>query len=52
MASLPITIAQLNIGHFRRLLKTETDESKRRTLAKLLSEEEAKLATLKAREEK
>ena len=52
MASLPITIVQLNIERYRRLLKTETDESKRRTLAKLLPEEEAKLATLKAREEK
>jgi hypothetical protein len=52
MASLPITVAKLNIEHYRRLLRTDTDESKRQTLAKLLSEEEAKLAALKAREEK
>jgi len=38
------SIAQLNIEHFRRLLATETDETRRRTLLRLLAEEEAKLA--------
>jgi hypothetical protein len=52
MASSPITIVQLNIEHYRRLLETETDESKRQTIAKLLAEEEAKLAKLSAREGK
>jgi hypothetical protein len=42
---------RLNIEHYRRLLKTETDESKRQTIAKLLAEEETKLAKLSAREE-
>jgi hypothetical protein len=48
MPSSPITIAQLNIEHFQNLLKTETDEPKRRTIAKLLAEEKAKLAKLLA----
>ncbi len=48
MASRPIMIVQLNIEHYRRLLKTETDEPKRQTIAKLLAEEEAKLAKLSA----
>lgn len=39
-------IAELNIQHYRRLLKTETDEVTRRTIAKLLAEEEAKLGDL------
>jgi hypothetical protein len=38
------TVAHLNIEHYRRLLATETDESKRKVLQKLLAEEEAKLA--------
>lgn len=37
-------IARLNIDHYRKLLATESDETKRRTLQKLLAEEEAKLA--------
>ncbi len=37
------TVARLNIEHYRRLLATETDESKRKMLQKLLAEEEAKL---------
>jgi hypothetical protein len=52
MASRPITIVQLNIEHYRRLLETETDESKRQPIAQLLADEEAKLARLSAREEK
>ncbi len=40
------TVARLNIEHYRKLLATETDETKRRTLVKLLAEEEAKLKGL------
>lgn len=39
-------IIELNIKHYRDLLKTETDPSKRRTIERLLLEEEAKLAKL------
>ncbi len=39
-------IIDLNIQHYRDLLKTETDASKRQTISKLLAEEEAKLAKL------
>ena len=45
-ATMDNTIARLNIEHFRTLLKTETDESKREMLRLLLSEEESKLAAL------
>ena len=38
------TVAHLNIEHYRRLLKKETDEARRRTLMRLLAEEEAKIA--------
>ncbi|HEY7300160.1 MAG TPA: hypothetical protein VH684_19880 [Xanthobacteraceae bacterium] len=37
-------IVELNIERYRELLKSETDSSKRRTIARLLAEEEAKLA--------
>lgn len=37
-------IIELNIKRYRELLKTETDASKRKTIAMLLAEEEAKLA--------
>lgn len=40
------TIIELNINHYRELLKTETDPLQRRTIAKLLAEEEARLAKL------
>jgi hypothetical protein len=39
-------IIELNIKHYRELLKTETDTVKRRTVTQLLAEEEAKLAKL------
>jgi hypothetical protein len=39
-------IIELNIKHYRELLKSETDTVKRRTVADLLAEEEAKLAWL------
>jgi hypothetical protein len=38
------SVARLNIGHYRKLLAAETDEARRHTLSRLLSEEEAKLA--------
>jgi hypothetical protein len=38
--------AQLNIEHYRKLLSTETEPSKRAVLERLLAEEEAKLAAL------
>lgn len=41
-------VARLNIEHFRKQMSEETDESKRQTLRRLLSEEEAKLAALDA----
>ena len=46
------TVIELNIKHYRRLLKTETDPEKRQTIAKLLAEEEAKLTALAQHEEK
>jgi hypothetical protein len=46
MDSSERTIIGLNIRHFRELLKTETDPAKRRTIATLLAEEEARLASL------
>jgi hypothetical protein len=44
---MPDKIALLNIDHFRKLLETESDETKRATIRKLLAEEEAKLAAVK-----
>jgi DNA-binding MarR family transcriptional regulator len=46
------TIIELNIRHYRGLLKTEKDPSTRQTIVKLLAEEEAKLAQLSERERK
>jgi hypothetical protein len=40
------TVANPNIEHFRQKLEAETDETKRRTLVQLLSEEQEKLAAL------
>lgn len=40
------TVAQLNIDRYKRLLETETDETKRQTLLQLLAEEQAKLGKL------
>ncbi len=39
-------IAQLNIEHYRRKLLTEQDDATRQQIARLLAEEEAKLAAL------
>lgn len=46
MPSSPINIAKLNIEHFKERLRHETDDAKRQTIAKLLAEEETKLARL------
>ena len=43
-------VARLNIEHFRKQLATETDESKRQMLLRLLGEEDAKLAAILAKE--
>jgi hypothetical protein len=37
---------RLNIEHYKRMLATETDEAKRKTLMQLLAEEEAKLRSV------
>ena len=39
-------VAQLNVEHYRKLLCTETDLTKRPMLGRLLAQEEAKLAVL------
>jgi hypothetical protein len=41
-------VAQLNIDRFRELLATETDETKRKMILRLLAEEETKLASARA----
>ena len=38
------TVARLNIEHYRKLLASEVDEARRQQIARLLAEEEAKLA--------
>ncbi len=38
------TVAHLNIQHFRKLLESEADPTKRQIIERLLAEEEAKLA--------
>ena len=43
MVEMDKSIARLNIEHYRKLLAETTDEAKRQTLLRLLSEEEAKL---------
>lgn len=46
-SSVDRAIAQLNIEHFRRLLREEEmDDAKRHLIERLLAEEEAKLASL------
>jgi hypothetical protein len=52
MPTSPITIVRLNIEHYQKLLSAETDESKRRTIDKLLAEEKAKLDKLLAEQKK
>ena len=43
-------IMELNIKHYRELLKTETDASKLQAISKLLSEEQARLKLLTRKE--
>jgi hypothetical protein len=45
-------IIDLNIRHYRDLLKSETDPAKRRTITNLLAEEEVRLAGLVSEEYK
>ncbi len=45
------TVANLNVKHYKRLLACETDATKRESIARLLAEEEAKLAKI-AKEQK
>lgn len=45
-------IVELNVRHYRELLTTETDPAKLKTIARLLAEEEAKLAMFGASENK
>jgi hypothetical protein len=40
-------VATLNIEHYKRLLASETDAAKRESIARLLAEEEAKLAIIR-----
>lgn len=40
------TVARLNVEHYRKLLANEADETRRQQIARLLAEEEAKLARL------
>jgi hypothetical protein len=40
------SVAKLNIEHYKRLLASETDAAKRESIARLLGEEEAKLAKI------
>jgi hypothetical protein len=42
-------IARLNIAHFRKRLASESDPTKQQTIARLLSEEEARLKGLEDR---
>jgi hypothetical protein len=39
-------VAKLNIEHYERLLASETDETKRESIARLLAAEEATLAKI------
>lgn len=41
---MDVAIAKANIEHFKKLLATETNASKRGVLERLLAEEESKLA--------
>ena len=39
-------VAKLNIEYYKRLLASETDATKRESIARLLAEEEARLAEI------
>jgi hypothetical protein len=40
---MDLTIARLNIAHYKRLLAEETDQKRRDILLRLIAEEEAKI---------
>ena len=40
------SIAKLNIEHYKRLLASETEATKRQSIARLLADEEVKLAKI------
>jgi len=44
------SVARLNIEHYRKLLATDLDDTKRQTILKLLAKEEATLARLTKRD--
>jgi hypothetical protein len=46
------TVARLNIEHFRKKLASETDETRRQQILRLLAEEEAKLTALESRKDR
>ena len=48
---MDMTVARLNIEHFHKKLATETDETKRSQILRLLAEEKAKLSALEAQSE-
>ena len=41
---MDVLVARLNIEHYRKVLATETDETKRALIEKLLADEETRLA--------
>jgi len=46
------TIARLNIEHYKRLLASETDAAKRKSIARLLAAEEATLAKISEKQKR
>jgi len=44
---MPELIAKANIEHFKKLLETETDATKRAMIERLLAEEEQRLAAIR-----
>ena len=42
------SVARFNIEHFRKLLADESDETRQQMIARLLAEEEAKLALMES----
>lgn len=49
---MPDWIANANVEHFKKLLKSESDPAKRRVIERELAEEEQKLAALKKQAER
>ncbi len=46
------TVARLNIEHFHKKLESETDETRRQQILRLLAEEEAKLTALDSQKDR